>query len=238
MRLYPAIDLKDGQCVRLKQGDYEVVTVYSEDPVRIAQEWEKAGGDVLHVVDLDGAKAGKSINNQVIADIVKAVKMPVEVGGGIRNLKAIEEKLSLGVSRVILGSAAVKEPELVAEAIKRFGPERVVVGVDAKSGKVAVEGWLEVTHFTALSFCQSLEKIGVTTVIYTDIAKDGMLQGPNVAETKRIIEATHLKVVASGGVSTLEDLKTLADIGCEGAIIGKALYTKAIDLAEAVTVLG
>lgn len=238
MRLYPAIDLKDGQCVRLKQGDYEAVTIYSEDPVSIAKQWEAAGGDVLHVVDLDGAKAGKSINNQVIAKIVKAVKMPVEVGGGIRNFKAIEEKLSLGVSRVILGSSAVKDPAFVAEAIKRFGPERVVVGVDAKSGKVAVEGWLEVTDFTALSFCQSLEKIGVTTVIYTDIAKDGMLQGPNVEETKHIIEATHLNVVASGGVSRLEDLKALADIGCEGAIIGKALYTKAIDLAKAVAVLG
>jgi phosphoribosylformimino-5-aminoimidazole carboxamide ribotide isomerase len=233
MRLYPAIDLKDGKCVRLLQGDYNEVTVYGNDPVEMAKKWESLGGDVLHVVDLDGAKEGKGMNDEVVANIAQALKMPVEIGGGIRSIEDIERKLSTGVARVILGSAAVKNPALVKEAVEKFGAEKIIIGVDAKNGKVAVEGWLEVTDHSALDFCKELKKMGVTTVIYTDIAKDGMMQGPNLEETKKLVEESGLDIIASGGVSSIEDLKALAAIGVEGAIIGKAIYTDAIDLKEA-----
>lgn len=233
MRLYPAIDLKNGKCVRLLQGDYDAVTVYGDDPAQMAKKWESLGGTFLHLVDLDGAKEGKGVNDEVIKEIVKATTMQVEVGGGIRTLEAIEHKLSMGVDRVILGSVAVKNRTLVKEAIEKFGSSKIVVGVDAKKGKVAVEGWLEVTELSALDFCQELKKLGVKTIIYTDIAKDGMMQGPNVEETARLVEETGLHIIASGGVSCLEDLKAVEKIGVEGAIIGKALYTGAIDLKVA-----
>ena len=234
MKLYPAIDLKDGKCVRLLQGDYNEVTVYGQDPAQMAKKWESLGGDYLHIVDLDGAKAGKGVNEQAICSIVNAIEIPIEVGGGIRSMADIQCQLDRGVDRVILGSAAIKNKALVKEAIETFGPEKIVVGVDAKGGMVAVEGWLEVTDTTALSFCKELEKLGVQTVIYTDIAKDGMMQGPNVEETKKLVDETKLQIVASGGVSSLEDLKALESIGVYGAIIGKAIYTGAIQLDEAV----
>ena len=234
MKLYPAIDLKDGKCVRLLQGDYNEVTVYGQDPAQMAKKWESLGGDYLHIVDLDGAKAGKGVNEQAICSIVSAIRIPIEVGGGIRSMADIKCQLDRGVDRVILGSAAIKNKELVKEAIETFGAEKIVVGVDAKGGMVAVEGWLEVTDTTALSFCKELEKLGVQTVIYTDIAKDGMMQGPNIEETKKLVDETDLQIVASGGVSSLEDLKALERIGVYGAIIGKAIYTGAIKLDEAV----
>lgn len=234
MKLYPAIDLKDGKCVRLLQGDYNEVTVYGDHPGEMAKKWERLGGDFLHIVDLDGAKAGKGINEAAIREIVEAVEIPIELGGGIRSIEDIRLQLGRGVNRVILGSAAIKNRALVKEAVDTFGPEKIVVGVDAKGGKVAVEGWLEVTDTTALSFCKELEKMGIQTVIYTDIAKDGMMQGPNLEETKKLVEETNLQIVASGGVSSLEDLKALEKIGVHGAIIGKAIYTGAIQLEEAV----
>lgn len=234
MKLYPAIDLKDGQCVRLVQGDYSEVTVYGNHPAEMACKWERLGGEYLHLVDLDGAKAGKAINEQAIREIVNSVSIPVELGGGIRTLEDIKLQLERGISRVILGSAAVKNRGLVEEAIKQFGPKKIVIGVDAKSGKVAIEGWLEVTDVTALNFCKELEAIGVQTVIYTDIAKDGMMQGPNIKETAKIVKETRLEVIASGGVSTLKDLEQLKEAGIHGAIIGKALYMGVIDLEEAV----
>lgn len=233
MKLYPAIDLKDGKCVRLLQGDYNEVTVYGENPGEMAKKWERLGGDFLHIVDLDGAKAGKEINGEAIRQIVEAINIPIELGGGIRSIEDISLKLSRGVNRVILGSAAIKNRALVKEALDTFGPDKIVVGVDAKGGMVAVEGWLEVTDTSALTFCQELERMGVQTVIYTDIAKDGMMQGPNIEETEKLVKETHLDIVASGGVSSLEDLKALEKIGVYGAIIGKAIYTGAIDLEEA-----
>lgn len=233
MKLYPAIDLKDGKCVRLLQGDYNEVTVYGENPGEMAKKWECLGGDFLHIVDLDGAKAGKEINGEAIRQIVEAINIPIELGGGIRSIEDISLQLSRGVHRVILGSAAIKNRALVKEALDTFGPDKIVVGVDAKGGMVAVEGWLEVTDTSALAFCQELEKMGVQTVIYTDIAKDGMMQGPNIEETKKLVKETHLDIVASGGVSSLEDLKALEKIGVYGAIIGKAIYTGAIDLEQA-----
>ena len=233
MKLYPAIDLKDGNCVRLIQGDYNEMTIYGNSPAEMAKKWESLGGTYLHIVDLDGAKEGKHMNEEAIADIVAAVKIPIEVGGGIRTLEDIRKQLAYGVDRVILGSAAIKNKSLVKEAIDTFGADKIVVGVDAKEGKVAIEGWLEVTDTTALSFCKELEGIGVKTVIYTDIAKDGMMQGPNIEETAKLVAATKLDIIASGGVSRMEDLERLEAIGVYGAIIGKALYIWAIDLKEA-----
>ena len=233
MKLYPAIDLKEGKCVRLMQGDYDAVTIYGNNPSEMAKKWEDLGGDFLHIVDLDGAKAGQAVNQEAITQIIEAVQIPIEVGGGIRTMEDIGAQLNMGVHRVILGSAAIRNKALVKEALEAFGSDRTVVGVDAKEGRVAIEGWLEVTDVSALDFCKELESMGVQTVIYTDIAKDGMMQGPNLEETKKIVDHTQLKVVASGGVSCLEDLEALEKIGVEGAIIGKALYTKAIDLEEA-----
>lgn len=233
MKLYPAIDLKAGQCVRLLQGDYNEVTVYGNNPAEMAKKWQDLGGAYLHIVDLDGAKAGESQNGQAVEAIVKAIEIPIELGGGIRSIEQIKAQLDRGVDRVILGSAAIKNRSLVKEAIETFGPERIVVGVDAKNGQVAIEGWLEVTDTTALSFCKELEAMGVKTVIYTDIAKDGMMQGPNIEETKRLVDETNLQIVASGGVSCMADLERLEAIHVHGAIIGKALYVGAIDLKEA-----
>lgn len=238
MKLYPAIDLKDGNCVRLLQGDYNEVTVYGSNPAEMAKKWESLGGDYLHIVDLDGAKEGKGINDEAIKAIVKAINIPIELGGGIRTLEDIKAKLEMGVDRVILGSAAIKNKALVKEAIESFGADKIVVGVDAKNGMVAIEGWLEVTNVTALDFCRELEQIGVKTVIYTDIAKDGMMQGPNIEETAKLAEATKLDIVASGGVSSIEDLKKLEATGVYGAIIGKALYIGAIQLEEAAKLFG
>ncbi|MDF2593694.1 MAG: hisA [Clostridia bacterium] len=233
MKLYPAIDLKDGNCVRLLQGDYNEVTVYGSNPAEMAKQWESLGGDYLHIVDLDGAKEGKGINDEAIKAIVDAIDIPIELGGGIRTLEDIKAKLAMGVDRVILGSAAIKNKSLVKEAIDTFGAEKIVVGVDAKGGMVAIEGWLEVTDVSALEFCKELEVIGVKTVIYTDIAKDGMMQGPNIEETAKLVEETNLDIIASGGVSTLSDLQKLEEIKVYGAIIGKALYIGAIQLEEA-----
>lgn len=233
MKLYPAIDLKDGNCVRLIQGDYNQVTIYGDNPAQMAKQWERLGGDYLHIVDLDGAKEGKGINDEAIRQIVEAIDIPIELGGGIRTLEDIQAKLDMGVDRVILGSAAIKNKELVQQAITQFGADKIVIGVDAKAGMVAIEGWLEVTDRSALEFCKELEQIGVQTVIYTDIAKDGMMQGPNIEETQKLIESTGLNIIASGGVSTLEDLKKLEAINVYGAIIGKALYIGAIQLEEA-----
>ena len=176
MKLYPAIDLMDGQCVRLLQGDYNEVTVYGNDPGEMAKKWESLGGDFLHIVDLDGAKEGKSMNGGAIKQIIDAVKIPIELGGGIRSIEDIRVQLDRGVHRVILGSAAIKNKKLVRKAIKTFGADKIAIGVDAKNGLVAIEGWLEVTDTTALAFCKELEKMGVQSVIYTDIAKDGMMQ--------------------------------------------------------------
>lgn len=233
MRLYPAIDLKDGKPVRLVQGNYDDVTVFGHDPAMMAKKWESLGGRYLHLVDLDGAKEGYSVNEAAIKRILETVSIPVELGGGIRSLEQIEAKLNLGIDRVILGSAAVKNKALVKEVISQFGSDKIVVGVDARDGKVAIEGWNEVTDLTAITFCRALAEVGVKTVIYTDIAKDGMMKGPNIKETKHLIKETGLSVVASGGIASLEDLKKVEAIGAEGAIIGKALYIGAIDLEEA-----
>ena len=234
MRLYPAIDIIGGQAVRLVQGDYKKETVYDKDPVAVAKKWEAAGASFIHVVDLDGALDGKWANKKVISAIAQAVGIPVQTGGGVRTLEDIEERLNAGISRVILGTVAVKQPEIVSHAIAKFGSDKIVVGIDAKDGLVAIHGWEEVSEMSALALCKAAKSVGVRTIVYTDIAKDGMMQGPNIDHTKHLVEATGMDIIASGGVSNYEDLAKVKACGAEGAIIGKALYTGAIDLVKAV----
>ncbi len=235
MRIYPAIDIIKGQAVRLVQGRYDKETVYDADPVAVAKRWEAAGASFIHVVDLDGALDGVWSNKKTIADIVSAVSIPVQTGGGVRSISDVKERLDIGVSRVILGTVAIKQPELVREAVQLFGPDAVVVGIDAKGGMVAIHGWEEVSKKSALDLCLQVKEMGVKTIVYTDIAKDGMMQGPNTEQTKLLIDETGLDIIASGGVSSYDDLEKVAKINAEGAIIGKALYTNAIDLSEAVS---
>ena len=233
MRLYPAIDMKDGKCVRLRQGMFEEQTVYADEPYLVAREFEKAGAKFLHLVDLDGALLGVGANDTALKQIIENVSIPVEIGGGIRTMRDIENRLSLGVTRVILGTKAVEDPAFVKEAIARFGAEKIVVGIDAKDGMVATRGWGNVSNADAVSLALSMKELGVKTIIYTDIAKDGMLCGPNITQTRRLIEETGLDIVASGGVSCTEDLERLEQIGVEGAVLGKAIYEKKVDLKAA-----
>lgn len=242
MRLFPAIDLKEGKAVRLLQGRMEDATVYGEQPVEVARNFKEQGADSLHVVDLDGAFAGKPVNDAVILQLIQSSGLRVQVGGGIRTLERIEELLELGVERVILGTVAVRDPELVAKAVQRFG-EAVVVGIDAKDGLVAVQGWAEKTEIKALDLALRMKEAGVKHLVFTDISRDGMLQGPNIQSTVELARLSGLQVVASGGVSRLEDLRLLQDeanngVSIEGAIVGKALYTGAFSLSEALRVVG
>jgi phosphoribosylformimino-5-aminoimidazole carboxamide ribotide isomerase len=236
MIVIPAIDLKEGRCVRLEQGLMERDTVFNDNPAAQALEWQRQGAELLHIVDLDGAFAGEPKNRAAIEAIVTAIDIPTQLGGGIRDLATVEAYLSLGLSRVILGTAAQRNPELVKEACTLF-PGRIVVGIDAKNGMVAVQGWAEVTGVTAVDLARKFEGYGVAAIIYTDIARDGMLQGPNLEATKALAEAISIPVIASGGVSTLKDIENLMAIeqfGVTGVITGKAVYTGAIRLAEAI----
>lgn len=235
MKLYPAIDIKNGQCVRLRQGQFEDVLIYSNTPASIAKKWEDSGASYIHLVDLDGALAGHSVNDDVIREIVATVKIPVQVGGGIRSIKDIEHKLNLGVSRVIIGTKAVESPQFIKEIIYNFGSEKIVIGIDAKQGMVAIEGWEKLSNYNAVTMAMEMKDIGVSTIIYTDISKDGMLQGPNIEHTKEMVEVTGLDIIASGGVSSMKDLEELNEIHVSGAIIGKALYENRIDLKSAIT---
>lgn len=234
MKLYPAIDIKNGQCVRLRQGQFHDIEVYSHTPVKIASLWEQQGASYIHIVDLDGALVGRSINEMVIREIVKSVEIPVQLGGGIRSINDIETALDYGVDRVIIGTKAVQEPLFIKEAIQIFGADKIVVGVDAKNGLVAIEGWEKISTLSALNLCSEMKEIGVKNIIYTDISKDGMLQGPNIEYTKSLSDATALNIIASGGVSSMTDLENLYKAGISGVIIGKALYENRINLRKAV----
>ena len=234
MILYPAIDLKDGCCVRLKKGDFAQKTVYFENPVETALMWQSMGGEFLHLVDLDGAKDGASKNIAVIENIVKALDIPVELGGGIRSMEQLERYFSMGVARAILGTAALKNPEFVCQAVAEYG-EKIAVGIDAKNGSVAVAGWLEVSDTDAVTFAKGMEQIGIKHIIYTDIDTDGMMCGPNLKGLSAMVHAVpKVGVIASGGVASKEDLIAIQKTGAAGAIIGKALYQKTINLTEAV----
>jgi len=235
MILYPAIDLKDGQCVRLRLGDMEQSTVFNDDPSAQARDFAEAGCEWLHLVDLNGAFAGKPVNAEAVDGILAAVDVPVQLGGGIRSMATIDAWLERGVRRVILGTAAVKDPALVKNACRNW-PGRIAVGIDAKGGKVAVEGWAEVSELSAEELAARFSDAGVSAIIHTDVDRDGVLSGPNVATTSALASATPIPVIASGGVSSLEDLLTLRAAGnISGAITGRALYNGRIDLVEALT---
>ena len=234
MQLYPAIDLKDGNCVRLTQGLFEQAKIYSHTPADMAKEWENQGATFLHLVDLDGALAGRSVNEPAIRSILKAVSIPVQIGGGIRSRDGVASMLDLGVKRVIIGTKAAKNPEFIGEVVEEFGTDCIVAGIDAKDGKVAIEGWEKLSCLSALDLCKKMKDFGVQHIVYTDISRDGMLTGPNVPATKELTRETGLDIIASGGVSSMEDLRRLYEEGIKGAIIGEALYEKRIDLLEAI----
>ena len=233
MELFPAIDLIGGCAVRLVKGDYAQKTVYSENPAEVAKSFAAAGAKYLHVVDLEGAKDGGTPNLETIKNIVEQGGLLVEVGGGIRSEEVIKKYLDAGVFRVILGTAAVQNPSFLEEMVQKYG-EKIAVGVDIKDGMVAIKGWTEVSAESCFDFCEKLQKIGVKTIICTDISKDGLLSGTNLELYKELSEKFSVDIVASGGVTTLDDVKKLADMGMYGAILGKALYTGNIDLKAAV----
>ena len=228
MNIIPAIDLRGGCCVRLFQGDYAKETIYGENPVEQALKWQEAGADIIHLVDLDGAKAGHIVNKEAIKNICSAVSIPCELGGGIRSIEDAKQAFELGVSRVILGTVACEDPSVAEEFIKQFGTEKVVVGIDAKDGKVAIRGWVETSTVDAFALAQNLYLLGVSRIIYTDIATDGALSGPNLVSVQKLCSLVpDCKIIASGGVSAAEDilhLKQLNMANLEGVIVGKALY--------------
>jgi phosphoribosylformimino-5-aminoimidazole carboxamide ribotide isomerase len=239
MILFPAIDLKDGQCVRLKLGDMQQATVFNDDPAAQARSFEDQGFEYLHVVDLNGAFAGRSVNGDAVQAILDAVSFPVQLGGGIRSIAHIEEWLDRGLARVILGTIAVRDPALVREAARLF-PGQVAVGIDARGGKVAVEGWAETSELTAIELGQRFEGAGVAAIIYTDIDRDGVLKGINWSSTLELAEAVSIPVIASGGLASMDDIRTMTEPRyqiLEGAISGRALYDGRIDSREAMALL-
>ena len=234
MIVIPAIDLKEGKCVRLLQGRAEDATVYSDNPAETAKRWEAEGAELLHIVDLDGAFTGGMKNISAIEAIRKAIRIPIEVGGGIRDMDKIEKLLSLGVNRIILGTVAVEKPELVKEACKKY-PDKILIGIDAKNGFVATKGWVEVTQIKAKELALKMQGYGTAGIIYTDISKDGMLTGPNMEATREMAESLNIPVIASGGISSIDDIKRLSEIkGLWGAITGKAIYSGALSLRDAI----
>lgn len=237
MIIFPAIDLRGGRCVRLRQGRLQEETLFSDDPLAVAQHWAEEGAEWLHVVNLDGAFGIGSFNISAIQEIIAAVDLPIQLGGGLRDLASIEEALSWGIERAILGTAAVRNPTLVAEAVESFGAERIVIGIDVREGKVAIHGWREVSAVEPLKLALRMRGVGVRRIVYTDVARDGTLAGPNLAAVREMAQRTGLKVIASGGISSLDDIRRLKELepcGVEGGIVGMALYTGAISLAEAI----
>lgn len=235
MRIYPAIDIQDGKCVRLFRGSFSDVTVYGDDPVEMAKKWESQGGEFLHVVDLDGARYGQGKNAELIRKICMALQIPVQTGGGIRTMEDIESRLSCGVSRVIIGTKAVRDEDFVKEAVERFG-EKIVIGIDAKDGFAATEGWEEVSGFRAVELAKKMSALGVSSFVYTDIATDGTLAGPNVPAMREMAESVQANVIASGGIGSYEHIRALRPTGVEGVIVGRALYTGNVSLSEAIRI--
>lgn len=235
MNIFPAIDLFDGKAVRLLKGDYQKMTVYSENPLEIAKDFENSGAEFLHIVDLEGAKTGNTPNIGTIEKIVKNTSLFTEVGGGIRTLETVEKYINIGVKRVILGTAAVNDEKFLISAVKKYS-EKIAVGIDIKDEFVAIKGWTDLSKFTPFEFCEKMQNIGVKTVICTDVSKDGAMQGTNVGLYKEMSEKFNINIIASGGVSSIDDIKRLKNLEIYGAIIGKAYYTKAISLAEAIEV--
>ena len=235
MNIFPAIDLYEKKAVRLLKGEYDKMTVYSENPVEIAWDFEKCGAEYIHIVDLEGAKTGDTPNLSTIENIIKNTKLFTEVGGGIRSMEVVDKYISIGVDRVILGTAAVKDEDFLKAAVSKYG-EKIAVGVDIKDGYVAIKGWTEKSEYSCFDFCEKMQNLGVTTLICTDISKDGAMQGTNHELYKELSEKFRMQITASGGVSSIDDVKRLRTLDIYGAIIGKAYYTGAIDLKEAIEV--
>ena len=238
MEVIPAIDLKDGRCVRLYQGDYQRETVYSDDPLATALRWQEQGATRLHLVDLDGAAQGKPVHLETVAAIVRRLIIPVQVGGGIRDEETAQEWLTHGVGRVVIGTAAVEQPSLVEGLCRRYGSERVVVAVDARDGQVAIKGWTERSAIDALTLARDMARLGVCRLLYTDIARDGTLSGPDFETNARLVVETQIMVLASGGIASLDHIRRLAETGVEGVILGRALYEGTLQLSEAIAVAG
>lgn len=234
MRIYPAIDIKNGKCVRLKMGDMDKATEYGK-PSEMAGKWQSMGAKFLHVVDLDAAFAGEFSNYDTVAEILRVLEIPMQLGGGVRTMDDIDARLSLGINRVIIGTAAFENPDLVEEAAAKY-PGRIVAGIDAKDGKVATRGWATGTDADPVQLAMEMKKRGISTVVYTDISRDGMLTGPNIEATKNMAQKTGMDIIASGGMSKIEDVKNLLSTGAEGVIIGKALYSETIDLKQAIEI--
>lgn len=234
MNIFPAIDIYNGCAVRLYKGDYDQMTVYSDDPGSFAASFEEKGAKYLHMVDLEGARSGETPNLQTVKNIISSTGLFTQLGGGIRSLETIDAYRNIGVDRLILGTAAITQPGFVSEAIRKFGPEAIAVSIDIKGDLVAIKGWTEVTDITCDDFCRRMEDAGVRTIICTDISKDGAMKGTNTELYRFLSEKFGLDIIASGGVSSLEDIKALADMKLYGAILGKALYTGAVDLAKAI----
>jgi phosphoribosylformimino-5-aminoimidazole carboxamide ribotide isomerase len=232
MQIWPAIDLRGGKCVRLRQGDYQQETVFGDDPAEMARQFVAAGARLLHLVDLDGARDGLSVNRQAVREILRAVQIPCELGGGIRDEATIQDLLDLGLNRLVIGTKAIKEPDWLRAMVEKF-PGRLAVGIDAKNGRVATDGWLEVSHVEATDLAGQLADLPLAAIIYTDIAKDGMLEGPNLAAMAQMKAATQHQVIASGGVTTSQDVARLAELGLDGCIIGRSLYEGRLTIPEA-----
>lgn len=232
MEIWPAIDIRGGQCVRLRQGDYRQETVYGTSPAEMAERWLAAGAKRLHLVDLDGAKSGKSDNFAAVAETVRRVPIPCELGGGIRDEETIRRLLDVGVGRLVVGTLALKRPDWFREMAEKF-PNRLVLGIDARSGKVATDGWLETSETPAVELARKFDDLPLAALVYTDIATDGMMKGPNFDEMVTMMNASRIPIVASGGVTKLDDVKRLAELGLPACIIGRALYEGTIELADA-----
>ncbi|MCG8583658.1 MAG: 1-(5-phosphoribosyl)-5-[(5-phosphoribosylamino)methylideneamino]imidazole-4-carboxamide isomerase [Pirellulales bacterium] len=235
MQILPAIDLRDAQCVRLRQGDYDQQTVFDSDPVAVARRWAEGGADVVHLVDLDGAKDGRPVNTASVEAIVDAIDVPCQLGGGVRSEETVRQWLDHGVSRLVIGTKAVKEPDWFAAMCRAF-PDRLVLGLDARDGMLATEGWLETSDQQAIAAAQHFASLPIAAIVYTDIARDGMMQGPNLEAMAAMQNAVDLPVIASGGVTVVDDVAKLAAVPMSGCIIGRALYEGTIELSEAIEV--
>ena len=232
MQILPAIDLRDGQCVRLRQGDYDQQTVFDENPVAVAQRWVAEGGEILHLVDLDGAKDGRPVNSESVRAIVDAIDVPCQLGGGVRSEETIRDWLEVGVERLVVGTKAVKEPDWFAEMCLAF-PHRLVLGLDARDGMLATEGWLETSDVAAVAAARRFAELPIAAIVYTDIARDGMMQGANISAMAAMKQAVEIPVIASGGVTTVDDVSQLASVPMDGCIIGRALYEGSMTLSDA-----
>lgn len=235
MYIFPAIDLYDGKAVRLLRGEYDKMTTYSENPIEIAYEFERLGASHIHMVDLEGARDGGTPNIEIVREVAQETDLFVEIGGGIRNMDVVDAYIGAGIDRVILGTAAVNDKEFLKEAIRKYG-EKIAVGADIKDGYVAIKGWTQKSQYTCFEFCEEMQNVGVKTLICTDVSKDGAMQGTNRELYKELSEKFDMQIVASGGVSSIDDIKALAEMNLYGAIVGKAYYTNAISLKEAIEV--